>query len=590
MTISEHPETKPNWWKEATVYQIYPASFKDSNNDGWGDLKGISTKLPYLKDLGVDAIWVCPFYDSPQQDMGYDISNYEKVWPTYGTNEECFELIEKTHSLGMKFVTDLVINHCSIEHPWFKESRSSKTNPKRDWFFWRPPRGYDSEGKPIPPNNWRSFFSGSAWSFDPTTDEFYLRLFASGQPDFNWENEECRKALFDTSIGFWLDHGVDGFRIDTAGLYSKVPSLPDSPITDQNSYYQDPNYGSHNGPRIHEFHREINRYIANRVKDNRLILTVGEVGQGDDQIKISYTGSSRNEMSELFDFSYTDLGTSPSFRYNAQPFTLKEWKIGIAKAFKFIERTDAWSTIYMENHDQPRSVTRFGDDSPKYRQISAKLLAMLEVALTGTLYVYQGQELGQINFKNWPIEKYEDVDIRNNYAIIKEKHGENSVEMKKFYQGIGLLSRDHARTPMPWTSEEPNAGFTDAEAQPWFHLNESFTEGINVASESKDPESVLNFWREALKFRKNHKDVAVYGYDFGFIDLDSNKLFSFAKRYENTTLFAALNFSSAEIQFTLPDNVKPQSLALSNVPENEVDPASTTLRAWEGRIYVSNQG
>ncbi|KAF4001140.1 Alpha amylase, catalytic domain family protein [Saccharomyces cerevisiae] len=203
MTISDHPETEPKWWKEATIYQIYPASFKDSNNDGWGDLKGITSKLQYIKDLGVDAI------------LGLS------VWPTYGTNEDCFELIDKTHKLGMKFITDLVINHCSTEHEWFKESRSSKTNPKRDWFFWRPPKGYDAEGKPIPPNNWKSFFGGSAWTFDETTNEFYLRLFASRQADLNWENEDCRRAIFESAVGFWLDHGVDGFRIDTAGLYSK---------------------------------------------------------------------------------------------------------------------------------------------------------------------------------------------------------------------------------------------------------------------------------------------------------------------------------------------------------------------------------
>lgn len=584
--IDRHPETKPNWWKEAAVYQIYPASFKDSNNDGWGDLKGISEKLPYLKNLGVDAIWVCPFYDSPQQDMGYDISNYEKVWPTYGTNEECFELIEKTHSLGMKFITDLVINHCSSEHPWFKESRSSKTNPKRDWFFWRPPKGYDSDGNPIPPNNWASFFGGSAWAFDSTTNEFYLRLFASGQPDLNWENDECRKALFDSSIGFWLDHGVDGFRIDTAGLYSKKPDLPDSPIKNKDSPYQDPNFGSHNGPRIHEFHQEINRYIADRVKDGRLIMTVGEVGRGDDEIKISYTGSSRNEMSELFDFSHTNVGTSETFRYYVEPFTLKDWKVAVSNAFSFINGTDAWSTIYLENHDQPRSVTRFGDDSPQYRQISAKLLAMLEVALTGTLYIYQGQELGQTNFKNWPIEKYEDVDIKTNYNILKEKYGDDSVEMKKFYQGINLLSRDHARTPMPWLGEAPNAGFTDSKVQPWFHLNESFKDGINVESELKDQNSVLHFWKQALQFRKAHKDVAVYGYDFEFIDLDSNKVFSFTKKYGNKTLFAVLNFSSEKTEFDQPPNLPAASLSLTNLRSEELDPSSKLLKPWEGRIYV----
>lgn len=584
MTITEHPETKPKWWKEATIYQIYPASFKDSNDDGWGDLKGITCKLDYLKKLGADAIWVCPFYDSPQQDMGYDISDYEKVWPTYGTNEDCFELIKKTHEQGMKFITDLVINHCSTEHEWFKESKSSKTNPKRDWFFWRPPKGFDSDGKPIPPNNWRSFFGGSAWTFDETTNEFYLRLFASGQADLNWDNDDCRKAIYDTAIGFWLDHGVDGFRIDTAGLYSKRQGLPDSPVFDKNSEWQHPNWGSHNGARIHEFHREIRKYIEDRVKDGREIMTVGEVAHGNDNPL--YTSAARREMSEVFSFAHVDMGASPFFRYNTEPFTLKKWKQAIADNFLFVNGTDTWSTIYLENHDQPRSITRFGDDSPKYRTLSGKLLALLESSLTGTLYVYQGQELGQINFKNWPIEKYEDVDVRTNYQIIRKKFGDNSKEMKDFVEGIALMSRDHSRTPMPWTAENPNAGFCGPDASPWYFLNESYQDGINVAQESENEHSVLNFWRKALKTRKENKNVMIYGYDFEFLDLDSDKLFSFTKKFEDKTLFAALNFSADEVEFKLPYENASLSLILGNY--HEVDDTSRVLKPWEGRLYYVN--
>lgn len=581
MSISGHPETEKKWWKEATIYQIYPASFKDSNDDGWGDLKGITSKLPYLKSLGVDTIWVCPFYDSPQDDMGYDISDYEKVWPTYGTNEECFELIKKTHDLGMKFVTDLVINHCSTEHAWFKESASSKTNPKRDWFFWRPPKGYDEDGKPIAPNNWKSFFGGSAWTFDENTQEFYLRLFVKTQADLNWENEDCRKAIYESAVGFWLDHGVDGFRIDTAGLYSKRPGLPDSPIFDKNSEYQHPNWGSHNGPRIHEFHQEMNRFIKNRVKDGREIMTVGEVAHGSDNAL--YTSASRHEISELFSFPHVDIGSSKFFRYNIVPFTLKDWKIAIASNFQFINGTDSWATTYLENHDQPRSVTRFGDDSKKYRNLSAKLLALMESSLTGTLYVYQGQELGQINFKDWPIEKYEDVDVRTNYGIVKEKYGENSKEMKDFYEGIALVSRDHSRTPMPWSREEPNAGFSGKDAKPWFFLNESFRDGINVEEETKEPSSVFHFWQKALEARKANKDVMIYGYDFEFIDLDSDKLFSYTKKYGDKTLFAALNFSGDEVKFQTPKDSTSLSLILGNYDNS--DASSNVLKPWEGRLY-----
>ncbi|KAF4006018.1 Alpha amylase, catalytic domain family protein [Saccharomyces cerevisiae] len=504
----------------------YPASFKDSNNDGWGDLKGITSKLQYIKDLGVDAIWVCPFYDSPQQDMGYDISNYEKVWPTYGTNEDCFELIDKTHKLGMKFITDLVINHCSTEHEWFKESRSSKTNPKRDWFFWRPPKGYDAEGKPIPPNNWKSFFGGSAWTFDETTNEFYLRLFASRQADLNWENEDCRRAIFESAVGFWLDHGVDGFRIDTAGLYSKRPGLPDSPIFDKTSKLQHPNWGSHNGPRIHEYHQELHRFMKNRVKDGREIMTVGEVAHGSDNAL--YTSAARYEVSEVFSFTHVEVGTSPFFRYNY------------------------WATTYIENHDQARSITRFADDSPKYRKISGKLLTLLECSLTGTLYVYQGQEIGQINFKEWPIEKYEDVDVKNNYEIIKKSFGKNSKEMKDFFKGIALLSRDHSRTPMPWTKDKPNAGFTGPDVKPWFFLNESLSKESML---SRNPEMMTH-----------------------------DQIFSFTKEYEDKTLFAALNFSGEEIEFSLPREGASLSFILGNYDDTDV--SSRVLKPWEGRIYL----
>ncbi|QID84729.1 alpha-glucosidase mal32 [Saccharomyces pastorianus] len=552
MTISsEHPETEPKWWKEATIYQIYPASFKDSNNDGWGDIKGITSKLDYIKGLGVDTIWVCPFYDSPQDDMGYDIANYEKVWPTYGTNEDCFDLIDKTHKLGMKFITDLVINHCSTEHTWFKESRSSKTNPKRDWFFWRAPKGYDEHGKPIPPNNWKSFFGGSAWFFDETTNEFYLTLFASGQADLNWENEECRKTIYESAVGYWLDHGVDGFRIDTAGLYSKRPGLPDSPIFDESSELQHPNWGSHNGPRIHEFHQELHKFMKNRVKDGREIMTVGEVAHGSDNAL--YTSAARYEISELF-----SLGT----------LILVPWKEAIASNFLFINGTDSWATTYIENHDQPRSISRFGDDSPKYRNVSGKLLALLECSLT---------ELGQINFKDWPIEKYEDVDVKTNYGIIKEKFGKNSMEMKKFLEGIALFSRDHARTPMPWSQEEPNAGFTGPDARPWYFLNE-LSAGINVEEESGDGAS-------GLQARRENKELMVYGYDFQFIDLDSDKLFSFTKEYEGKMLFAALNFSGEETEFSAPKEDSSLSFVLGNY--DDVDASSRILKPWEGRLYYA---
>ena len=398
----------------------------------------------------------------------------------------------------------------------------------------------------------------------------------------NWENENTRKAIYDSAVGFWLHKGVDGFRIDTAGLYSKIPGLPDAPITDPSTEFQNANPMSNNGPRIHEFHKEMHKYMEEQITDGREIMTVGEVGQGDPKTRLQYTSAREKEISELFYFEHTSTGTSPTFRYNIRPFTLKDWKLGIADSFQFINGTDAWSTIYLENHDQPRSITRFGNDSPEWRATSGKLLALLEVSLTGTLYVYQGQELGQVNLKGWPIEKYEDVEVHTNYKIIKEKYGDESVEMKKFKEGVALIARDHSRTPFPWTSEEPYAGFTRGE-KPWFGVNESFREGINATDELKDPNSVLNFWKKALKLRKEHKDIMVYGYDFEFYDLDNERLFMYTKRNGDRKLFAALNFSGEEVEFSVPVKDAKYTPFFGNYDNLEAE--FRVLQPWEGRLY-----
>ncbi|KAF4004083.1 Alpha amylase, catalytic domain family protein [Saccharomyces cerevisiae] len=538
MTISSaHPETEPKWWKEATIYQIYPASFKDSNNDGWGDMKGIASKLEYIKELGADAIWISPFYDSPQDDMGYDIANYEKVWPTYGTNEDCFALIEKTHKLGMKFITDLVINTVPANM-----NGSKRADPQ----------------KPI--QNVTGSSGDLLRVMMPKESQFLQTI--GGLTSVVLHGRLMKRHKSFTCVCFAPPNLISTGKTKTAERQStKVPLDTVSSRNEQ----------------VHQKQSE----------GWQRIMTVGEMQHATDETKRLYTSASRHELSELFNFSHTDVGTSPKFRQNLIPYELKDWKVALAELFRYVNGTDCWSTIYLENHDQPRSITRFGDDSPKNRVISGKLLSVLLVSLSGTLYVYQGQELGEINFKNWPIEKYEDVEVRNNYDAIKEEHGENSKEMKRFLEAIALISRDHARTPMQWSREEPNAGFSGPNAKPWFYLNESFREGINAEDESKDPNSVLNFWKEALRFRKAHKDITVYGYDFEFIDLDNKKLFSFTKKYDNKTLFAALNFSSDSIDFTIPNNSSSFKLEFGNYPRSEVDASSRTLKPWEGRIYIS---
>ncbi|CDO96618.1 unnamed protein product [Kluyveromyces dobzhanskii CBS 2104] len=583
--ISKHPETDPKWWKEAVVYQVYPASFKDSNDDGWGDIKGINSKLEYIKELGADTIWISPFYDSPQEDMGYDIADYEKVWPRYGTNDDIFNLIENAHSLGIKIVVDLVINHCSSQHAWFQEARSSLNNAKRDWFIWKAPKGFDCNGKPIPPNNWGSFFGGSAWQYDEGTGEFYLHLFAKGQPDFNWENEEARNAIYESSVGFWLDHGVDGFRIDVGGLYSKKQDFSDAPVTKPGLEFQTAESVSMNGPRIHEFHKEMNKFMRDRVKDGRELLNVGEIMLGSEEVLRQYTSAKEQELSQLFIFDHTLLGRKPG-NLGITEFKLPAFKNAIAKSFSFTNKFDSWSTIYLENHDQPRSVTRFGDDSPAFRKISAKLLALLEIALTGTLYVYQGQELGMINFKNWPIEKFEDIEVRGTSKMLIERYGVNSEQVKEYFNALNLICRDHARTPFPWASGGPFGGFTNAK-EPWFPLTETFQDGINAEDELKDPASVFHFWKKAIEVRRAHKDVLNYGYDFTFVDRDNEKLFAFTKKYGEKLLYVVLNFSREEIEFSFLEGFASHEFIFGNYAEAEIDTSSNVLKPWEGRLYYA---
>ena len=361
------------------MYQIWPASYKDSNGDGVGDIPGIISTLDYIKDLGVDVIWLSPMYESPQDDMGYDISDYEKVYSKYGTLEDLDNLIEQTHKRGMKLILDLVINHTSSEHAWFKESRSSKTNPKRDWYIWKPPV-FDKDGNRHPPNNWGSYFSGSTWTYDELTGEYYLHLFASSQPDLNWENVDTRDAIYKSAVEFWLKRGVDGFRIDTAGMYSKVLSFENAPITFPELEFQPCKMFHQHGPRIHEFHKELYDKIISKYD----VMTVGEVGHSTREQSLKYVSEEEKEMNMMFLFDVVEVGTDPSDRFRCKDFNLVEFKKAIQSQGEFIEGTDAWSTVFIENHDQPRSISRFGNDSPEFRVQSGKALALLQACLLYT--------------------------------------------------------------------------------------------------------------------------------------------------------------------------------------------------------------
>ncbi|KAK1832352.1 alpha-glucosidase, partial [Podospora conica] len=578
------PTTTPTpWWKDAVVYQIYPASFKDSNSDGLGDIPGILSKLDYLQALGIDIIWISPMFDSPQVDMGYDISDYEAVYPPYGTVQDMERLIAACHERGMKIILDLVINHTSDQHKWFKESRSSRDNPKRDWYIWKPPR-YAEDGTRMPPTNWRSYFSGGTWEWDELTGEYYLHLFAKEQPDLNWDNEETRNAIYDSAMRFWLDRGVDGFRVDTVNMYSKGDEFLDAPIIDP-AFYEQPAWLYYaNGPRMHEFLREMNDKVLKYYD----AVTVGELPHTPDPKKVlDYVGAGDKQLSMVFQFDIVDIGQGVARKYEFQPWKLPLLKSIVAKWQQFIEGTDGWTTAFCENHDQGRSVSRFASDAPEYRVLSAKMLAIMMTALTGTLFLYQGQEIGMINVpRTWPISEFRDIESVNFYKSIAAQTGNDREKLAYVMHSLQILGRDNARLPMQWDGSK-YAGFTDCERGAWMRVHDEFEE-INVARQVGDPESTWSFWRDMIRLRKEEKDVLIHGTFEGF-DMDGEETFVFAKRGGGKMVVVVLNFTGEEQSVELP--IEGLELRVGNYGDvDEVEKLAEgrvrVLRPWEGRLYM----
>ncbi|KAK2008137.1 alpha amylase [Colletotrichum eremochloae] len=569
------------WWKDGVIYQIYPASFKDANGDGLGDVPGIISKVDYLKELGVDIVWVSPMYASPQIDMGYDISDYQDVHRPYGTVRDMEVLIEECHKRGMKLILDLVVNHTSDQHKWFQESRSSKENPKRNWYIWKPPR-YAEDGTRLPPTNWRSHFSGSTWEWDEATGEYYLHLFAKEQPDLNWENEETREAIYDNAMRFWLDKGVDGFRIDTVNMYSKGVEFKDAPIMNKNTYEQ-PAYMIYcNGPRIHEFLREMNAKVLNHYDT----VTVGELPHTPDpQHVLKYISASDRQLDMVFQFDIVDLGQGIGYKYQTREWKLPELKRIVAKWQQFIEGTDGWTTAFCENHDQGRSVSRYGNDSPQWRETSAKMLALMMCSQTGTLFVYQGQEIGMTNIsRSWGIEDYKDIEALNYYNDIKREHGEGEV-LNRVMDSINLVGRDNARIPMQWDAS-PFAGFTDSKDGAWMRVHDEYAD-INVAKQEAEPGSVLNFWREMLRLRKEEGELLTHG-AFELFDEENEQTFVYKKTRGGKSAVVALNFTSEEQEVRIPgEGLRIRVGNYGDVKERvAAEGQKSVLRPWEGRLYL----
>ncbi|THY78458.1 maltase [Aureobasidium pullulans] len=567
------------WWKDAVVYQIYPASFKDSNNDGLGDIQGIISKLDYLQALGVNTMWVCPMYASPQIDMGYDISDYKDVYPPYGTVADMEDLLHQAHSRGMKVLLDLVINHTSDQHAWFKESRSSKTNPKRDWYIWKPAK-IDKHGNRQAPNNWRANFGGSVWEWDELTQEYYLHLFATEQPDLNWENDATRQAVYKDAMIFWLDKGVDGFRIDTVNMYSKPSHYPDAEITDSDAFLQEAALVYVNGPRMDEYLMEMNeilkRYNA---------VSIGECPQTPDMERVRrYVSAQEKQLDMVFQFDISDVGIDKVHKFRSKPHNhkLTDMKSAIARTQSLISPTsDSWTTAFMENHDQGRSISRFGNDTtPELSIRSGKMLALFNTCLSGTLFIYQGQELGCVNLPmSYPIEDYQDLDSLNYYNLVKERSHGDKEQLAKAMSAIQYLARDHARTPMQWEPTLPHGGFTGEGVKPWMKLN-PFTTIINAEQQIDDPHSVMSFWKKILQLRQKHKELFVHGV-FELVDVDNENVFSFLKHSKNEKALVVCNFSDGESKLPFFGS---GDLLISNVDDSKED----TLEAWEGRVYLFN--
>ncbi len=567
-------DTDPAWWTDAVVYQVYPRSFADADSDGMGDLAGIRSHLDHLEDLGIDVIWLSPVYASPQDDNGYDISDYRSIEPAFGTIDDFDDLLAEVHDRGLKLVMDLVVNHTSDEHEWFVESRSGPDSPKRDWYWWRGPRQDMAPGDPgAEPTNWGSFFSGSAWELDDDSGEYYLHLFSRKQPDLNWENPDVRAAVYDM-MNWWLDRGVDGFRMDVINFISKDPDLPDGEVPpDAHHGNGFPFFAS--GPRIHEFLQEMHREVfAGRDAD---LLTVGEmVGVTVDQAQ-RYTDQARDELDMVFTFEHVQVDQG-SDKWDKRPLDLpalkaimNRWQVGLSDV--------GWNSLYWCNHDQPRAVSRFGDDG-QHRARSAKLLGTLLHLHRGTPYVYQGEELGMANFPFTAIEQYRDIESVNHYTELVD----DGAEPDEVLVGMNPASRDNARTPMQWDAGA-HAGFTTGE--PWIAVNPDHEEW-NAAAQIDDPDSVFHHYRRLIDLRHVHPVVA-HG-EFRMLLGDDERVYAFTRTLDDVELLVLANVSGDDdVAVDLSELDDPHAfddadLLLGNVDDDGVYVPMPTLRPWEARV------
>ena len=581
------------WWKEAVVYQVYPRSFNDANGDGIGDLKGITEKLPYLAKLGINVIWLSPVFDSPNVDNGYDISDYFAIMSDFGTMEDFDEMLETAHKHGIKILMDLVANHTSDEHPWFKESRSSKDNPYRDYYIWKDPKGFDEDGNPIPPNNWASEFGGPAWEWDEATGQFYLHIFFKEQPDLNWENEKVRENLY-SMVRWWLDKGVDGFRLDAINIISKPEGFPDDPSTDFEKHTSSIPFVISNGTMVHPWMKELTRETFSRYD----VMTVGETSATSPEDAKLWAGYHTGELNMIFHFDHMGVDNDPNGslggKWSYAPYKLTELK-RILNDWQTTLEGNAWGSLYWNNHDQPRVVSRFGNDSDEFRTLSAKQLATTLHFMQGTPYIYQGEEIGMTNVKFDSIEDYRDGDSIRFYEDMHVDHKRLSHE--EAMQAIYIKGRDNARTPVQWDASA-NAGFSPEGVTTWINVNPNYPE-INAEAVLADEDSIFYHYQQLVALRRGElKDLMVYA---SFAPVDSlqvphdedEAVYAYTRTGgadgspANESLLVISNFTAEEQErdFAVLNEARESGARVELVSSNYKDDAGSTLRPYEAKVY-----
>ena len=551
-------EEKKAWWKEAVIYQIYPRSFADSNGDGIGDLNGITAHLDYLETLGIDVIWLSPVYKSPNDDNGYDISDYRDIMEDFGTMEDFDRLLAEAHRHHIRIVMDLVVNHTSDEHAWFIESRSSRENPHRDYYIWKEPK----DGKE--PNNWGAWFGGSAWELDEHTGMYYLHCFSRKQPDLNWENPKVRDEVFDM-MNWWCEKGIDGFRMDVISMISKDPSFPDGPV-------EDGLYGSLapyvcNGPHVHEYLQEMNR----RVLSHYDLLTVGEAAGVTIEEAQKYANNDGTELGMVFQFEHVDLIRGPIGKWSDQKPKLRDFR-RVMNKWQYELEGKAWNSLFLDNHDQPRVVSRFANDSEQYRVVSAKMIATCLHMLKGTPYVYQGEELGMTNAYFDRLEDYRDIESINAFHQYVDSGLVTAEDMMRYLKEI---SRDNARTPMQW-DDSRNAGFTTG--TPWINVNPNYPK-INAQAAVADPDSVFHYYQELIRLRHT-LPVIVYGKFEGLLE-DSETIYAYRRLLDGQVLTVACNFTDQEQACDLCEDPAAREL-ISNYKTHKTG----ALQPYEARVIL----